>query len=51
MATRPYPEGIDCVWLASDGAEHVGAFITAGMGPIPAEVLRCDFLSVDDIEG
>ena len=50
MDTRTYPEGIDCIWLASDRAGHVGAFITAGRGPIPAEALRSDTVAVDDME-
>ncbi|MDZ5647121.1 hypothetical protein [Nitrospirillum sp. BR 11828] len=31
-----YPEGIDCLWVATDREGKVGAFITAGEGPIPA---------------
>jgi hypothetical protein len=34
-----YPEQIDCVWLATDRAGQVGAFITAGVGPIPNVLL------------
>ena len=51
MSTQPYPEGIDCVWLASDREGHVGAFITAGVGPIPAEALSSAYMPVEDIEG
>lgn len=51
MSTQPYPEGIDCVWLASDREGHVGAFITAGVGPIPAEALSSVVMPVEDIEG
>lgn len=46
-----YPEGIDCVWLASDREGHVGAFITAGMGPIPAEALNSTIVPFEDIGG
>ena len=51
MNERPYPSGIDCVWLASDGEGRLAAFITAGEGPIPAEALKVDRLPVEDIEG
>jgi hypothetical protein len=51
VSERPYPEGIDCVWLASDREGHLGAFITAGVGPIPAEALKSDYVPVEDIEG
>jgi len=50
LSRQPYPEGIDCIWLASDCKGHVGAFITAGAGPIPTEALRSVYLSVEDIE-
>ena len=50
MSTQPYPEGIDCVWLASDREGRVGAFITAGVGPIPAEALSSVYMPVEDIE-
>lgn len=48
MSMRPYPEGIDCVWLASDREGHLGVFITAGVGPIP--VLALDSLSTPIVE-
>lgn len=51
MNERPYPNGIDCVWLASDNEGRLAAFITAGEGPIPAEALKFDRLPVEDIEG
>ena len=47
---QPYPEGIDCVWLASDREGHLGAFITAGLGPIPAEALDSVYMPIEDIE-
>src|SRR5215472_14947016 len=40
MATQPYPINLDCVWIASDRDEHCAAFVTAGVGPIPALVLN-----------
>lgn len=46
-----YPEYIDCLWLAIDKHGNVGAFITAGEGPIPCTALACDmdnFLSLED---
>jgi hypothetical protein len=45
-----YPEGMDCVWLASDRDGHVGAFITAGVAPIPVEALATTCLPIEDIE-
>ncbi|MHA6832588.1 hypothetical protein [Ralstonia pseudosolanacearum] len=51
MSTQPYPDGIDCVWIASDRNGHLGAFITAGVGPIPAEALKSVYMPVEDIEG
>ncbi len=39
MDERPYPEGIDSCWLASDRDGHVGVFVTRGRGPIPAPAL------------
>jgi hypothetical protein len=51
MSVKPYPEGVDCVWLASDQAGHVGAFITAGMGPLPETALDASHIPVEDVEG
>jgi hypothetical protein len=39
MDERPYPEGVDCCWLASDRIGQLGVFVTGGSGPIPAHVL------------
>ena len=50
VSDRPYPNRIDCVWLASDRDGHLGAFITAGEGPIPAVALKSDYTAVEDIE-
>jgi hypothetical protein len=38
------------VWLASDRDDHVGAFVTAGWGLIPIDVLTFEHGSVEDIE-
>ena len=32
-------DGLDLLWLAVDGAGHLGAFVTAGQGPIPSSAL------------
>jgi len=48
--SRPYPHGVDCVWLASDRDGYVGAFAKAGVGPIPTSELSCEYGSVEDIE-
>ena len=50
MKLKTYPEGIDCVWLASDQEGHLGAFITAGIGPIPVAALDPSHMPVEDIE-
>lgn len=39
MDEPPYPEGVDCCWLASDRIGQLGVFVTGGSGPIPAQVL------------
>jgi hypothetical protein len=51
VSAQPYPDDIDCVWLASDRDGHLGAFITAGVGPIPAAALDYVYIHVEDIEG
>jgi hypothetical protein len=51
VSETPYPDGIDCVWIASDREGNLGAFITAGVGPIPVKVLKSDCPHVGDIEG
>jgi hypothetical protein len=33
-------EGTDCVWFAVDEDEHVAAFTTAGVAPVPRRVLE-----------
>jgi hypothetical protein len=45
-----YPHGIDCVWVAADRAGQIGAFITAGMAPIPIKVLSSTSVSIEDVE-
>ena len=49
MDERPYPEGVDCCWLASDRIGQLGVFATGGSGPIPAPVLLSPY-PLDDIE-
>jgi hypothetical protein len=39
MDERPYPEGLDCCWLASDRIGQLGVFVTGGSGPIPVQAL------------
>jgi hypothetical protein len=39
MDERPYPDGLDCCWLASDRIGQLGVFVTGGSGPIPAQAL------------
>jgi hypothetical protein len=38
------------VWVASDREGHVGGFVTAGVGPVPDEALREEFVPVVDVE-
>ncbi len=47
---RPYPIGLDTVWLASDESGHLGAFMTGGSGPIPARALAEGAVAVEDVE-
>lgn len=35
----PYPSDLDCVWFGKDLDGYLGAFITAGSGPIPTSLL------------
>jgi hypothetical protein len=49
MDERPYPEGIDGSWLASDRDGHLGVFVIAGCGPIPAQTLNPAY-PLDEIE-
>jgi hypothetical protein len=50
VSNRSYPDGIDCVWLASDRDGHLGAFVTGGVGPIPIQALNCEDALIEDIE-
>lgn len=45
-----YPQGIDCVWLASDRDGRVAAFVTAGEGPVPESALADAAVELSDIE-
>ena len=38
------------MWVASDREGHVGGFVTAGVGPVPDEALREEFVPVVDVE-
>ena len=50
MNEQPYPDGLDCVWLASDRDGYIAAFITAGIGPIPSDVLKSCNIPIEEIE-
>jgi len=39
MSDPYYPHDVDCLWLAHDRNNHVGGFVTAGLGPIPVDLL------------
>ncbi len=45
-----YPSGIDYAWIASDRDGRLGAFITAGVGPIPVQVLATGITETTSIE-
>lgn len=45
-----YPEGVDCVWMATDNRGYVGAFVTAGIAPIPQLALEPKGIAIEDIE-
>ncbi len=45
-----YPEGIDLVWIGLDENGFIGAFITAGMGPIPLKAFSSDLIPLQDVE-
>jgi hypothetical protein len=47
---RAYPDGLDCVWLASDRNGQLGAFVTAAVGPIPISALSGTSLPFGDVE-
>lgn len=51
MEERDYPKGLDCVWIGSDRAGHVAAFVTGGEAPIPAYALKLNRTSIEAIEG
>jgi len=44
------PAGLDVVWLALDKSGQLGAFVTAGEGPIPAAALRCPVMRIEEVE-
>jgi hypothetical protein len=50
MNEKSYPEGVDCVWLASDRAGYLGAFVTGGTGPIPIYWLNHKSIQIEDVE-
>lgn len=39
MTSTEYPDGFDVLWLASDRDRRIGAFFSAGFGPIPVKAL------------
>lgn len=39
-----YPSGFEMAWIAADSSGKLGAFITAGKGPIPKEILQNIFV-------
>jgi hypothetical protein len=49
MNERPYPDGLDCCWLASDRIGQLGVFATGASGPMPVQALLPTY-PLDDIE-
>jgi len=45
-----YPEEIDCLWLGTDAHGNVGAFVTAGRGPIPEAILQIPSNLLEELE-
>ncbi|MEC4593505.1 MULTISPECIES: hypothetical protein [Nitrospirillum] len=45
-----YPEGIDCLWIAMDQGGRVGAFITAGEGPVPGQAFGFEAFTAFSLE-
>lgn len=45
---RPYPEGWDWGWLASDREGHLGLFYTGGHGAVPLAALAASY--PEDVE-
>ncbi|GAA5787421.1 hypothetical protein [Chitiniphilus shinanonensis] len=43
-------EGVDCIWLGRDSLGRMAAFVTAGVGPIPKDVLSKIGMPILDIE-
>lgn len=49
MSNDQYPE-CECGWFAMDKDGYLGVFITAGMAPIPVQVMVQNIIPVEDIE-
>lgn len=45
-----YPIDSDCVWMAADRDGHLGAFLTAGTGPIPMAALASVSVPLSEVE-
>jgi hypothetical protein len=50
MTRRSYPSDFDCVWIASDMDGRLGAFVTAGVGPIPDQALDYELIGIEQME-
>lgn len=50
ITPHEYPNQIDCAWLAIDSVGNVGAFITAGIAPVPAIALSETYGRILDVE-
>lgn len=50
MDDQGHPVGLDVVWLALDKVGRLGAFVTAGEGPILSKALRCSVIRIENVE-
>lgn len=45
-----YPEGVEVVWVGRDNLGYVGAFVTAGYGPLPRAVKEYELIMSASLE-
>lgn len=50
MSSDVYPDGLDCVWLATDRELNLGVFFTGGSGPIPVGMLHDCSFAIENVE-
>ena len=50
MSDPYYPYDLDWVWFACDRNNHIGAFVTAGIAPIPVAFLDLSAPELEDLD-